>query len=54
MRESSSESPPPGRYGFRKDGSQLFVRISSNHPWSDLANELLLTEIFGRLQALGL
>ena len=42
------------RYGFRKDGAQLFVRISSNHPWSDFADEPLLTEIFGRLQAFGL
>jgi exosortase len=41
-------------YGFRKEGAQLFVRISSNHPWSDLANEPLLTEIFGRLQTFGL
>jgi exosortase/archaeosortase family protein len=42
------------RYGFRKDGAQLFVRISSNRPWNDIADEPLLTEIFGRLQALGL
>lgn len=42
------------RYGFRKDGAQLFVRISSNRPWSEIADEPLLTEIFGRLQSLGL
>jgi exosortase len=42
------------RYGFRQDGVQLFVRISSNHPWSDFANEPLLTEIFGPLQTFGL
>jgi exosortase len=42
------------RYGFRKDGAQLFVRVSSNHPWSDLAEEPLLTELFSRLQTLGL
>ncbi len=42
------------RYGFAQDGDQLFVRISSNRPWSTLAAEPLLTDIFSRLQALGL
>ncbi len=42
------------RFGFRQDGAQLFVRVSSNHPWSDYADEPLLTEIFGRLQTFGL
>jgi hypothetical protein len=43
-----------GRYGFRRDGAQLFVRISSNRPWSDFADEPLLTEIFNHLQTCGL
>lgn len=42
------------QYGFRKDGDQLFVRISSNQPWSTLHNEPLLRDIFNRLQPLGL
>lgn len=42
------------RYGFRKDGSQVFVRVSSNHPWRDLSDEPLLTDLFRRLQTLGL
>jgi len=41
-------------YGFRRDGDQLFVRISSNQPWSALQNEPLLQDIFNRLQPLGL
>ena len=41
-------------YGFRKDGDQLFVRISSNQPWSVLQNEPLLRSVFDRLQPLGL
>ncbi len=42
------------RYGFTQDGDQLFVRVSSNRPWSTLADEPLLTEVFSRLQPLGL
>lgn len=42
------------RYGFARDGDQLFVRISSNRPWSTLAHEPLLAEVFSRLQLLGL
>lgn len=41
------------RYGFRKAGDQLFVRLSSNRPWQDLANEPLLAEIFTQLRPLG-
>jgi len=41
-------------YGFRHDGDQLFVRISSNVPWSEIANEPLLAQFFARTQALGL
>jgi hypothetical protein len=25
------------RYGFRRDGDQLFVRVSSNRPWDEIA-----------------
>jgi hypothetical protein len=42
------------RYGFRHDGEQLFVRVSSNHPWSTLHREPLMQDIFNRLQPLGL
>jgi hypothetical protein len=42
------------RYGFRKEGAQMFVRISSNRPWTDLADEPLLTDILGHLQSFGL
>ncbi|MCW5549912.1 MAG: exosortase-associated EpsI family protein [Opitutaceae bacterium] len=42
------------RYGFQHDGDQLFVRISSNRPWTELAGDPLMSEIFARLQPLGL
>ncbi len=42
------------RYGFTHEGDQLFVRVSSNRPWPELANEPLLAEVFSRLQPLGL
>ena len=42
------------RYGFRNNGTQMFVEVSSNHPWSDIADEPLLAGIFGRLRELGL
>lgn len=42
------------RYGFRHDGDQLFVRISSNVPWTKIADEPLVKEIFAQLQPLGL
>ena len=42
------------RYGFRHDGDQLFVRVSSNRPWADLAHEPVLETFFARLQPLGL
>lgn len=41
-------------YGFRKDGDQLFVRVSSNRPWQAIASEPLLAEIFSRLKSYGL
>jgi exosortase len=42
------------RYGFRHDGDQLFVRISSNVPWSEIGAEPLLAQFFARTQSLGL
>jgi exosortase len=41
-------------YGFTHDGDQLFVRVSSNLPWSDIAREPLLTDFFNRIRPLGL
>ena len=42
------------RFGFRHDGDQLFVRVSSNRPWEQIAGEPLLADFFGRTQMLGL
>ena len=42
------------RYGFRHDGDQLFIRVSSNRPWAEIAHEPLLETFFARLQPLGL
>ena len=42
------------RYGFRREGEQSFVRVSSNLPWSRLEGDPLVRQIFGRLAPLGL
>ncbi len=42
------------RYGFRRDGEQLFVRISSNQPWDTFADDALFAEIFQQLRPHGL
>ncbi len=42
------------RFGFRSDGDQLFVRVSSNRPWSEIASEPVLVAFFQRTQKLGL
>lgn len=42
------------RYGFRREGSQYFIRFSSNQPWENLAQEPLVHEIFRRLASVGL
>jgi exosortase len=42
------------RYGFRQAGDQMFVRLSSNHPWADFAQEPLIAQILSNLQPLGL
>jgi exosortase len=40
-------------YGFRHSGEQLFVRVSSNRPWSSLEEEPLVHDFFDRLRPLG-
>jgi len=42
------------RYGFRHNGDQLFVRVSSNRPWAEIAAEPLLAEFFAHTRPLGL
>ncbi len=42
------------RYGFRREGDQLFVRVSSNRPWAEIGGEPLLAAFFDRTRALGL
>lgn len=42
------------RYGFRREGSQYFIRFSSNQPWETLKQEPLVQEIFRRLATVGL
>lgn len=41
-------------YGFSRQGSQYFVRMSSNRPWAELDGEPLLQEIFTNLDRIGL
>lgn len=41
-------------YGFRREGSQYFVRLSSNQPWEKIADEPLVHEISARLAAVGI
>jgi exosortase len=41
-------------YGFRRDGDQLFIRISSNQPWEKISREPLVEELITRLRPLGL
>jgi hypothetical protein len=42
------------QYGFRRQGDQYFVRVSSNQPWPELAGDPLVREIFTHLAAIGL
>jgi hypothetical protein len=41
-------------YGFRKEGQQAFIRISSNRPWKDISRESFVADFFGRVRSLGL
>jgi hypothetical protein len=42
------------RYGFRHDGDQLFIRISSNQPWEKISREPLLIDILKNHRPIGL
>ena len=42
------------KYGFQRDRDQLFVRISSNRPWPELAASPVLREFLQRAAGLGL
>lgn len=41
-------------YGFRREGDQCFIRLSSNRPWAELAGDPLLAELARNLAQLGL
>ncbi|MCF3651975.1 exosortase/archaeosortase family protein [Synoicihabitans lomoniglobus] len=41
-------------FGVRSQGEQMFVRLTSNRPWADIAQEPLVEEIFDRLQPYGI
>jgi len=41
-------------YGFRREGSQYFVRFSSNQPWEEIAHEPVVQELFANLARIGL
>lgn len=40
-------------FGFRREGSQYFVRFSSNRPWEELRNDPLVHEIFANFRRIG-
>ena len=42
------------RYGFRREGPQYFIRLSSNLPWEQLKEEPLVRDIFSNLGQVGL
>lgn len=42
------------KYGFRRQGSQYFIRVSSNRPWTELAQDPLVREIMVNLKTTGL
>jgi exosortase len=42
------------RYGFRREGDQLFVRISSNRDWAAIEHTPFIESLFAKLQPLGL
>ena len=42
------------KYGFLHNGDQLFVRVSSNRPWEQIAREALVQQFFASLAPLGL
>jgi exosortase len=42
------------RFGFNRPRDQLFVLVSSNRPWKEIASQPTLQEFFRRLKPLGL
>jgi exosortase len=42
------------RYGFRREGSQYFVRLSSNRPWEEIRDEPLVRELAANFARIGL
>ncbi len=42
------------KFGFVHDGDQLFVRVSSNRSWAEIAGEPLVQRFFASLRPLGL
>lgn len=42
------------RHGFRREGAQYFVRLSSNRPWAEIRDEPLVRELAGNLSRIGL
>lgn len=40
-------------YGFRREGTQYFVRFSSNRPWEDLHDDPLVRQIFANFSRIG-
>jgi exosortase len=42
------------RYGFQHDGEQLFVRVSSNRPWNEVAGEPMVKRFFALIRPYGL
>jgi hypothetical protein len=42
------------RYGFGQPRDQLFVRVSSNRPWQEIASQPTLRQFFANLEPLGL
>jgi exosortase/archaeosortase family protein len=42
------------KFGFRRDGDQLFVRVSSNRPWNEIQDDPLMRDFFARIKPLGL
>ncbi|HMD59826.1 MAG TPA: exosortase-associated EpsI family protein, partial [Opitutaceae bacterium] len=42
------------RYGFRKGGEQVFIRVSSDRPWDQISREAFILQFFERARRLGL
>lgn len=42
------------QYGFNRQGSQYFVRLSSNRPWADFSDDPLIRQVFTQLDRVGL